>query len=93
MNFGNYRDCRYLQSHESWAVIHQGTVPPVQEDEDFCHWQRWHRYLDDEDEMRKIEKVSTFAAMAEEFAYCYVEEVKTRDWIRWEEVCLTPAVI
>lgn len=61
-------------------------MPPFREDEEYHHWVKWHQFLDKQDEERKMQKTLAFMVLAEDLAYCYVEEVKTRDWIRWEEV-------
>ncbi|KAF7982350.1 hypothetical protein HWV62_29074 [Athelia sp. TMB] len=81
----------HSKSRESWAVIRQGTVPPVFEDEDYCTWKRWHRYLDKEQERQRKQKALEFIAHAEDLACIFVEEVRTRDWISWEEDPYFPA--
>lgn len=61
-------------------------MPSFQEDEEYYYWMKWHHSLDRQDEERRIQKGLTFVVQAEDLAHCYVEEMKTRDWIRWEEV-------
>ncbi|KAJ7849313.1 hypothetical protein B0H13DRAFT_2674727 [Mycena leptocephala] len=36
----------HSKSRESWAAIHQGTIHPFFEDEEYYEWKNWHRYLD-----------------------------------------------
>jgi hypothetical protein len=60
-------------------------VPSLQEDKEYDHWMKWHHSLDRQDEGR-MQKALAFMVQAEDLAYFYVEEMKTRDWIRWEEV-------
>jgi hypothetical protein len=33
-----------------------------------------------------VQKAWAFMTQARDFAYCYVEEMRTRDWILWEQV-------
>lgn len=58
----------------------------VSEDDEYHTWKRWHRYLDKQEERQRKKKALKFIAHAEDLAYIFVEEMRTRDWIRWEAV-------
>ncbi|KAH7930061.1 hypothetical protein BV22DRAFT_86740 [Leucogyrophana mollusca] len=74
----------YSKSRESWALIHQGTVDPCFEDQEYSRWKRWHRYLEKEDRV-KMKIAHAFSACADDLAWIFVEEVKARRWMRWQK--------
>jgi len=76
------------QSRESWAAIHQGTIHPFFEDEDYYQWKNWHRSLDKQDERRKHKKGFAFKAHSKELSSLFVDEIGTRDVLYWQEVRL-----
>ncbi|KAF7354893.1 MFS domain-containing protein [Mycena sanguinolenta] len=74
----------HSKSRESWAAIHQGTVHPFFEDEEYHQWKNWHRYLDRLDEKRKHRRGRAFKVHAKELAWFYVDEVHARDLMYWQ---------
>ena len=78
----------FQQSRESWAAIHQGTIHPFLEDEDYYQWKNWHRQLDRQDERRKHKKGFAFKAHSKELSYLFVDEMRTRDVLYWQKVCM-----
>ncbi|KAJ6627358.1 hypothetical protein B0H10DRAFT_2210301 [Mycena sp. CBHHK59/15] len=74
----------HSKSRESWAAIHQGTVHPIFEDEEYYQWKSWHRYLDREDERRRHRRGRAFKARAKERAWAYADEMRTRDLAVWQ---------
>ncbi|KAJ7163810.1 hypothetical protein C8R43DRAFT_1168403 [Mycena crocata] len=74
----------HSKSRESWAAIHQGTVHPFFEREEYFEWQKWHRYLDRQDEKRKHRRGRAFKAHAKELAWCYADEMHMRDLMSWQ---------
>lgn len=67
-----------LQSRESWAAIHQGTVPPVYEDTDFHEWQKWHRSLDKMEMKRCKRRTIEFIEESDRQATIFVYEMQAR---------------
>ncbi|KAJ7727948.1 hypothetical protein B0H16DRAFT_1331305 [Mycena metata] len=76
----------HSKSRESWAAIHQGTVHPFFEDEEYYQWKNWHRYLDHQDEKRKHRRGRAFKMNAKELAWFYADEMHTRDFMSWQAV-------
>ncbi|KAJ7667563.1 hypothetical protein DFH06DRAFT_1182872 [Mycena polygramma] len=74
----------HSSSRESWAAIHQGTVHPFFEDEEYYQWKNWHRYLDRQDEKRKHRRGRAFKAHAKDLAWFYADEMHTRDLMSWQ---------
>ncbi|KAF8211612.1 hypothetical protein K438DRAFT_1807604 [Mycena galopus ATCC 62051] len=74
----------HSKSRESWAAIHQGTVHPFFEDEEYYQWKNWHRYLERQDEKRRHRRGRAFRAQSKELAYFYVDEVHARDLMSWQ---------
>ncbi|KAJ6516372.1 hypothetical protein C8R45DRAFT_959919 [Mycena sanguinolenta] len=74
----------HSKSRESWAAIHQGTVHPFFEDEEYYQWKNWHRYLDHQDEKRKHRRGRAFKVHSKELAWFYVDEVYARDLMYWQ---------
>ena len=64
-----------MQSRESWAAIHQGTVPLLSEDANFLDWQRWHRSLEKIELRRRRKRTIDFIEESEHLAGLYVDEV------------------
>ena len=81
----------FRQSRESWAAIHRGTVHPFLEDEDYYQWKNWHRLLDKQDERRKHKKGFAFRTHSKELSYLFVDEMRTRDVLYWQKVCMNLA--
>ncbi|KAJ7179557.1 hypothetical protein C8R46DRAFT_1074086 [Mycena filopes] len=75
----------HSKSRESWAAIHQGTVHPFFEDEEYYQWKNWHRYLDRQDEKRKHRRGREFKMHAKEAAWFYADEMHTRDVMSWQQ--------
>jgi len=80
-----------LQSRESWAAIHQGTIDPFFEDEEYYQWKTWHRFLDKRDERRKHRRGQEFRARSGEAAWFWADEMRTRDVMYWQLVCVVSA--
>ncbi|KAG5634688.1 hypothetical protein H0H81_001093 [Sphagnurus paluster] len=76
----------HSRSRESWAAIHQGSIHPFFEDEEYYHWKNWHRHLDRQDERRKHRRGWAFKAHSKELAWFYVDEMRTRDVMYWQKV-------
>ncbi|KAJ7477216.1 hypothetical protein B0H11DRAFT_1296087 [Mycena galericulata] len=74
----------HSKSRESWAAIHQGTIHPFFEDEEYYQWKNWHRYLERQDEKRKHRRGRAFKAHAKELAWFYADEMHTRDAMSWQ---------
>ncbi|KAJ6567368.1 hypothetical protein DFH09DRAFT_1156767 [Mycena vulgaris] len=74
----------HSKSRESWAAIHQGTIHPFFEDEEYYQWKNWHRYLERQDEKRKHRRGRAFKAHAKELAWVYTDEMHARDLIAWQ---------
>ncbi|KAJ7666533.1 hypothetical protein B0H17DRAFT_1089590, partial [Mycena rosella] len=74
----------HSKSRESWAAIHQGTMHPFFEDEEYYQWKNWHRYLERQDEKRRHRRGRAFKAHAKELAWVYADEMHTRDLIAWQ---------
>ncbi|KAF8075880.1 hypothetical protein FPV67DRAFT_1664201 [Lyophyllum atratum] len=75
----------HSRSRESWAAIHRGRIHPFFEDEDYHQWKNWHRYLDRQDERRKHKRGWEFKARSKDLAWFYVDEMKTRDVMYWQQ--------
>ncbi|KAG6853171.1 hypothetical protein C0991_006349 [Blastosporella zonata] len=75
----------HSKSRESWAAIHQGTIHPFFEDEDYYQWKNWHRYLDRQDERKKHRRGWEFKARSKELAWFHVDEMRTRDFLYWQK--------
>ncbi|KAF5372047.1 hypothetical protein D9615_008074 [Tricholomella constricta] len=75
----------HSRSRESWAAIHQGSIHPFFEDEDYYQWKNWHRYLDRQDERRKHRRGWEFKARSKDLAWFYEDEMKTRDVMYWQK--------
>ncbi|KAJ7067868.1 hypothetical protein C8F01DRAFT_1116061 [Mycena amicta] len=75
----------HSKSVESWLAMHEGTVHPFYEDEEFSQWKDWHRYLDRQDEKRRHRRGRAFKQYAKEAAWVYLDEMQTRDFIHWQE--------
>ncbi|KAG6856363.1 hypothetical protein H0H87_005273 [Tephrocybe sp. NHM501043] len=75
----------HSKSRESWAAIHQGTMHPFFEDEDYYQWKNWHRYLDRQDERKKHQRGFEFKARSKNLAWVYVDEIHTRDLLYWQK--------
>ncbi|KAG6810463.1 hypothetical protein H0H92_011752 [Tricholoma furcatifolium] len=75
----------HSKSRESWAAIHQGTVHPYFEDEDYYEWKNWHRFLDRLDEHKKHKRGLEFKARSKDLAWQYVEEMHARDLLYWQK--------
>lgn len=67
-----------FQSRESWAAIHQGTVPPVYEDTDFHEWQKWHRSLDKMEMKKRKRRTIEFIEESDRQATIFVYEMQAR---------------
>ncbi|KAJ7762757.1 hypothetical protein DFH07DRAFT_813353 [Mycena maculata] len=74
----------HSKSRESWAAIHEGSIHPFFEDEEYYQWKNWHRYLDRQDEKRKHRRGRAFKAHAKELAWFYADEMHTRDMMAWQ---------
>ncbi|KAJ7122913.1 hypothetical protein C8R44DRAFT_852693 [Mycena epipterygia] len=74
----------HSKSRESWAAIHQGTIHPFFEDEEYYQWKNWHRYLERQDEKRKHRRGRAFKAHAKQLAWFYADEMHTRDLMSWQ---------
>ncbi|KAF9268372.1 hypothetical protein L218DRAFT_612458 [Marasmius fiardii PR-910] len=74
----------FSKSRESWAALHQGTIHPFLEDEDYYEWKNWHRRLDREDEKRKYRRGLEFKARSKDMAWLYLAEMKARDVYYWQ---------
>ncbi|KAG5643267.1 hypothetical protein DXG03_001277 [Asterophora parasitica] len=75
----------HSRSRESWAAIHQGSIHPFFEDEDYYQWKNWHRFLDRQDERRKHKRGLEFKARSKELAWFYEDEIKTRRVMYWQK--------
>ncbi|KAG6916375.1 hypothetical protein DXG01_007096 [Tephrocybe rancida] len=70
----------HSKSRESWAAIHQGTIHPFFEDEEYYQWKNWHRYLDRQDERKRHRLGWEFKARSKDLAWFYeVYGVVARD--------------
>lgn len=76
----------FTQSRQSWAVMHLGTVDPYHEEEAYRCWRKWHRYLDHQEERRKHRKAFDFLKQSEEMSWCYMNEMKIRDYLAFQTV-------
>ncbi|RDB15664.1 hypothetical protein Hypma_003987 [Hypsizygus marmoreus] len=75
----------HSKSRESWAAIHQGTIHPFFEDEDYYQWKNWHKYLDRQDERRKHKRGFEFKSRSKDLAWFYADEMRTRDVMYWQK--------
>ncbi|KAJ7250319.1 hypothetical protein C8J57DRAFT_1521325 [Mycena rebaudengoi] len=64
----------HSKSRESWAAIHQGTIHPFCEDEEYHRWESWHHALEHQDERRRHRRARAFKASAKELAWYYSEK-------------------
>ncbi|KAJ7590624.1 hypothetical protein C8J56DRAFT_1162752, partial [Mycena floridula] len=71
-------------SRESWAAIHLGTIDPYYEEEEFYHWTRWHRYLDQLEERRKHRRGLEFKAHCSDQSWIYLDDMRTRELYYWQ---------
>ncbi|KAL5527097.1 hypothetical protein ACEPAG_5888 [Sanghuangporus baumii] len=79
----------HSKSHESWAAIHQGAIPPVCEDANFQDWQRWHRTLDKMELRRRRKRTIDFIEESEHFSSLYLDEMLAQRAIQIHEELLT----
>ncbi|KIJ70387.1 hypothetical protein HYDPIDRAFT_35777 [Hydnomerulius pinastri MD-312] len=70
------------KSHKSWALIHEGTIDPYYEDDEYRRWRQWHRSLEKREERRKMKMAYVFVARSEDLALVFLEEMKMREWMR-----------
>ncbi|KAL5508540.1 hypothetical protein ACEPAH_6159 [Sanghuangporus vaninii] len=79
----------HSKSHESWAAIHQGAIPPVCEDANFQDWQRWHRTLDKMELRRRRKRTIDFIEESEHFSSLYLDEMLAQRAVHIHEELLT----
>lgn len=66
------------QSRESWAAIHQGSVPRQNEDSNFCEWLRWHHNLESLDMKRRRKRTFDFLQNSDRLSRLFVDELFAR---------------
>ncbi|CAK5262627.1 unnamed protein product [Mycena citricolor] len=75
----------YSKSRESWAAIHQGSIHPFLEEEEYHQWQNWHHYLEHQGQKRLHRLGRTFKAQANDLAWIYADQIRAMDLMAWQK--------